>query len=84
MREVNRGIDEKRKKKKDEEMAKWWAKEQAKLDRGRRQQDSEEEEEVEGEGGDGSGSSVQWGELGGGDEDSSLPWAGPFPWHAPG
>ena len=58
MRTVNRPIDKKRKKKKDEEKAKRWAKERAKLDRGRWWQGSEEEEEEEREGGDGSRSPV--------------------------
>jgi hypothetical protein len=41
---VNYAMNERRKKKKDEEKTKW-QKEQLKLDRGRRQQGSEEKEE---------------------------------------
>ena len=80
VRAANHAADEKRKKK-DEEKAKRRVKERAKLDRGRRRQGLEDEEE-EGEGGNGSGLPVQWDELGGGDENSSLLWTGPFPWQA--
>ena len=52
MRLANHAIDEKKKKAKDDKKARWWAKERAKLDRGKRWQglDNEEEEEEEGDG----------------------------------
>jgi len=84
VRATNHAIDEWRKKDKDDKEKKWWAKERAKLQRGKWRQRSSEEEregEEEEEEDDDSGSPIPWDDPAGGDEGPPSPQAWPFPWH---
>jgi hypothetical protein len=71
VRVANCFVDEKRKKKKDEEKVEQWVKEWTRLDQGKQWQALEEEDGEGREGGDGSKPSIQWDELEDRDEDLS-------------